>query len=110
MIDWIRIKQLRSEIGEEDFPEVVEIFIEEVSEMIDSLRAGPNLETLGEDLHALKGSALNLGFCVFAEMCQSGETRAANGRAEEIVLEPILRCYDDSRDIFLAGLENGQGS
>lgn len=109
MIDWTRIKQLRDEIGEEDFPEVVEIFIEEVSEMIDSLRTAPKLATLGEDLHALKGSALNLGFRAFAEMCQTGETRAANGRAEEIVLEPILRCYDDSRDVFLAGLENGEG-
>ena len=35
MIDWTRIKQLRDEIGEEDFPEVVEIFIEEVSKKID---------------------------------------------------------------------------
>lgn len=110
MIDWNRIKQLRDEIGEEDFPEVVEIFIEEVSEMIASLRTAPNLDTLGDDLHALKGSALNLGFSTFAEMCQSGETRAANGRAQEIVLEPILRCYDDSKDVFLAGLENDQAA
>ncbi len=110
MIDWTRIKQLRDEIGEEDFPEVVEIFIEEVAEMIGGLRSAPKPETLGDDLHALKGSALNLGFRAFAEMCQTGETRAANGRAEEIVLEPILRCYDDSKDVFLAGLENGEAN
>jgi HPt (histidine-containing phosphotransfer) domain-containing protein len=109
MIDWNRIKQLRDEIGEEDFPEVVEIFIEEVTELIDSLRTTPRIESLGNDLHALKGSALNLGFSAFAEKCQTGETLAANGRAAEIVLEPVLRCYDDSKDIFLAGLENGEG-
>tara|TARA_R110000787_G_scaffold144720_9_gene258568 strand:- start:284 stop:616 length:333 start_codon:yes stop_codon:yes gene_type:complete len=108
MIDWNRIKQLRDEVGEDDFPEIVEIFIEEVSEMISILRTAPSIETLGDDLHALKGSALNLGFSTFAEMCQSGETRAANGRAREIVLEPILRCYDDSKDVFLAGLANEQ--
>ena len=47
MIDWTRIKQLRDEIGEEDFPEVVEIFIEEVSGMIDSLRTAPSVEIDG---------------------------------------------------------------
>lgn len=107
MIDWARIKMLRDEIGEEDFPEVVEIFIEEVSMMIDSLRSAPRLDTLGANLHALKGSALNLGFNTFAEMCQRGESAAADGRAGEIVLEPILRCYEDSRDIFLSGLDSG---
>lgn len=110
MIDWKRIKTLRDEIGEDDFPEVVEIFIEEVSKMIESLRTAPKLETLGADLHALKGSALNLGFGSFADMCQKGETAAADGRAAEIVIAPILQCYEDSRDIFLAGLENDKAA
>ena len=53
MIDWNRIKTLRDDIGEDDFPDVVEIFIEEVTEMIAHLRDTPQLETLGADLHAL---------------------------------------------------------
>lgn len=106
MIDWDRIKTLRDEIGKEDFPEVVDIFIAEVGLMIDRLRTAPHLETLGADLHALKGSALNLGFRDFAEMCQKGETAANDGRAQEIDVEPILQCYEDSRDIFLSGLES----
>lgn len=106
MIDWDRIKMLRDEIGEEDFPEVVEIFIEEVSEMIANLRDAPKIETLGEDLHALKGSALNLGFSAFAALCQIGETHAANGRADKIELAPILQCYEISKDEFLTGLQN----
>lgn len=110
MIDWYRIKTLRDEIGEEDFPEVVEIFIDEVTLLIDRLRLDPELEALGADLHALKGSARNLGFFVFAEMCQKGETAAANGRAQDVVLEPILRCFEDSRDVFLAGLESGMAA
>ncbi len=108
MIDWNRIKTLRDEIGEEDFPEVVEIFIEEVSEMISELRNSPKVETLGADLHALKGSALNLGFADFSALCQTGETRAANGKADEIELAPILLSYDQSKEVFLAGLENGE--
>ncbi|MCX7565911.1 Hpt domain-containing protein [Sulfitobacter sp. F26169L] len=110
MIDWKRIKTLRNEIGEESFPEVVDIFIEEVSEMISNLRDAPQTETLGEDLHALKGSALNLGFTMFADLCQSGENRAADGRAEDISLAPILQCYEDSKDVFLAGLQNGKAA
>jgi HPt (histidine-containing phosphotransfer) domain-containing protein len=107
MIDWNRIKTLRDDIGEDDFPDVVEIFIEEVTEMIANLRDTPQLETLGADLHALKGSALNLGFRSFAQLCQIGETAAAKGDAEAIDLPPILDCYDASKDAFLSGLENG---
>lgn len=108
MIDWNRIETLRDEIGEDDFPEIVEIFIEEVTEMIANLRNAPQLETLGADLHALKGSALNLGFRSFAQLCQIGETAAANGEAEAIDLPPILDCYDASKEAFLSGLESGQ--
>ncbi|MEP1767277.1 MAG: Hpt domain-containing protein [Sulfitobacter sp.] len=110
MIDWNRIKILRDEIGEEDFPDVVEIFIEEVTEMIQNLRQTPKLETLGADLHALKGSALNLGFETFAQLCQVGETAAANGLPDTIDLPPILECYDASKAVFLTGLENGEAA
>ena len=78
-------------------------------EMTDKLRNISDRATLGEDLHALKGSALNLGLGPFAEMCQSGETRAAQGRAEEVAVDPILECYEESRLVLLAGLENGLG-
>jgi HPt (histidine-containing phosphotransfer) domain-containing protein len=107
MIDWSRIKSLREEVGAEDFDEVVEIFIEEVAEMIARLRSAPQVASLGEDLHALKGSALNLGFTAFSDMCQTGETLAANNRADEIALVPILDCYDASKAAFLSGLQNG---
>jgi HPt (histidine-containing phosphotransfer) domain-containing protein len=107
MIDWTRIKLLRDEVGEEDFADVVDIFIEEVSEMIERLHRNPQLETLGDDLHALKGSALNLGFTTFAALCQTGETSAAKGNPEEIVLGPILTSYDASKTAFLNGLDAG---
>ncbi|KEJ90666.1 Hpt domain-containing protein [Sulfitobacter donghicola] len=108
MIDWLKINSLRDEIGKDDFPEVVEIFIEEVAEMISGLPPKGSRDTLGADLHALKGSALNLGFADFANLCQIGETRAANGDAAGIELEPILKCYEESKNAFLSGLENGK--
>lgn len=106
MIDWSRVRALRNDVGEEDFGEVVEIFIEEVTEMVERLNDAPKTETLGDDLHALKGSALNLGFTEFSELCQIGETLAANGRASEIDLPPILASYADSSAAFMDGLKD----
>ena len=37
MIDWTRVKDLRSEIGENDFFEVVEMFFDETDEVVASL-------------------------------------------------------------------------
>jgi len=106
MIDWDRIRTLRDDIGKDDFPDVVELFVEEVSEMIEDLRKTPKLETLGAELHALKGSALNLGFETFAQLCQEGETAAINGTPETVELSPIIGCYDASKIEFLEGLED----
>ena len=109
MIDWAKVRMLRHEVGEEDFSEVIEIFLAEATEITDKLRNAQDPRTLGEDLHALKGSALNLGLGPFAEMCQAGETRAAQGRAGDVATAPILECYEESRRVLLAGLENGLG-
>ncbi len=107
MIDWSRIKSLRDEVGAEDFDEIVDVFIEEVTDMTDRLRTAPQPGALGENLHALKGSALNLGFTTFAELCQSGESLAAQGHADQINLAQVLECYEASRTAFLSGLAEG---
>jgi len=106
MIDWERVAQLRDEVGPEDFAEVVELFLEEVEEVIERLAKAPDPANLRDDMHFLKGSALNLGFAVFGEMCQEGEKRAAAGRAGEIDLAPLLACYEESRRVFLEAPES----
>ena len=60
MIDWSRVQELRREIGEEGFAEVVELFLDEVETVIGRLAAGSG-NISAEDMHFLKGSALNLG-------------------------------------------------
>lgn len=107
MIDWTHIKSLWEDIGAEDFEDVVEIFIDEVAQIIERLRVAPQLEMLGEDLHAVKGSALNLGFTTFADLCQAGETLAAQGRAGEVELAPIFDSFEISKASFLSGLAQG---
>ncbi len=101
MIDWARVTQLRDEIGAEDFAEVVELFLEEVDDAMFRLKAGSDLAQLEQDLHFLKGSALNLGFSAFSELCQMGERMAASGQAAEVDMQAIFKAYDASRDCFV---------
>lgn len=100
MIDWGRVETLFEEIGGEDFHEVVQIFLEESDSVIARLESAPDPARYEEDLHFLKGSALNLGFSDLAALCQVGERQAAAGSAEHIEIGPILRCYRDSVEAF----------
>lgn len=80
MIDWERVAELRDEIGAEDFDEVVKLFLAEVDEAIDRLEAGTgNAKVVEEEMHFLKGAALNLGFQAVSALCQTGEKAAAQG-------------------------------
>lgn len=110
MIDWQRVASLKEEIGAEDFAEVVPLFLEEVADTADQLRTAPDLSRLEEDLHFLKGSALNLGFIAFSDLCQSGETAAANGQATEVDIAEILNCFEASKAAFEEGLNQGQAA
>lgn len=102
MIDWTRVTALRDEVGTEDFEEVVELFIEEVDEVVGHLRNDSRMNTLEEDMHFLKGSALNLGFTDLARLCEAGEQAAAAGHDDRIDVAAVIAAYDASRDTFLA--------
>lgn len=108
MIDWDRVVELRAEVGEEAFAEVVEIFLEEVQEVVERLAAAVSAPvdaaTLAADLHFLKGSALNLGFAHLAARCAVGEASAAAGDAAAVDLSALLACYEASRQAFLRDL------
>lgn len=100
MINWDRVNELRDEIGSEDFSEVAEIFLEEVDEVIARLKSSPDPATLEQDLHFLKGSALNLGFAALSKLCADGEARAAGGDAQSIALAPVFDTYAKSCEAF----------
>ncbi|GAA6200718.1 Hpt domain-containing protein [Aquicoccus sp. SU-CL01552] len=104
MILWSRVNELRDEVGAEDFKEVVELFLDEVEEVIDRLRAGSPRDQLEQDLHFLKGSALNLGFSTFSDLCQDGERLAAQGKPDDVDLAAITDAYDRSKVCFLDGM------
>ena len=104
MIEWSRVNELRDEIGDENLDEVIDLFLEEVEDVIARLRSTPDLTRLEEDLHFLKGSALNLGFSHFSDLCMAGEQMAAAGQAGAVDLSAILAGFDASKAAFEAGL------
>lgn len=98
MIDWGRVHELQDEVGAEEFAEVVEIFLEEVEEVIGRLRKGTGTAALDEDMHFLKGSALNLGFSQMAGMCAEAE-RANVDNAD---VAGVIACFERSKTEFMA--------
>ena len=110
MIHWARVIELREEVGAEDFDEVVELFLEEVEEVIDRLRQDVDISQLEQDLHFLKGSALSLGFAKFSDLCHDGEKQSAYGHADTVDLSAIITGFSKSKIQFVAELsENTSG-
>jgi len=103
MIDWAQVDEMKLEMGA-GFDEVVAMFLDEVGEVISRLEAGPEPESLGQDLHFLKGAALNLGFTEFAELCETGEKLAVHQRYAQIDIAGLLLCYRASCEVFRAGI------
>lgn len=102
MIDWERVADLRSEVGDDGFIEVIELFLEETDEVIARLPRQTDVTQIGRDLHFLKGSALNLGFREVAALCQEGERAALSGAPVD--LRRLVLLYADSKRSFQAAL------
>lgn len=83
MIDWDRLSALRSDIGEDDFADVAQIFVAEIRENLDRLAADPGA-AVADDFHFLRGSAANLGFAAMVDGCASAETACHAGEAPDI--------------------------
>ncbi|WP_298803425.1 Hpt domain-containing protein [uncultured Lentibacter sp.] len=101
MINWSKVKELRDDIGADDFEEIIEVFLQEVEDELAVLQDKSAAE-LAASMHFLKGSALNLGFEDFAEKCRQGERSAAH-----VEIPELLSCYDASKKLFLDKYKNG---
>ena len=107
MIDWGRVEELREEVGEEDFLDIAGLFLEEVDEVIKRLTDVPDPAKFEEELHFLKGSALNLGFQEFSVLCATGEKLAARGGAKSVNIAAVVTSYSASRELFITQIEPG---
>ena len=76
VVDWDRLNELRTDIGEEDFADVAVMFVAELHETLDGLTPD---DATAADFHFLRGSAANLGFDTLVQACAQGE-EACNKR------------------------------
>lgn len=102
MIDWGRVKELRNEVGAEAFDEVVEMFLDEVSEALDELPEKRTSAEMKDAMHFLKGSALSLGFSEFAAICSGAE--ADQSLRDSLDLTALASNFDKSKSQFLTEL------
>lgn len=101
MIDWERVAELRDEIGAEDFGEIVDLFLSEVEGTIDQLgRPGDTPQTVADQMHFLKGAALNLGFSALSSLCRDGEKAAAEGNTALVLPQDVRKTFEESRATF----------
>ncbi|MFV0243884.1 MAG: Hpt domain-containing protein, partial [Qingshengfaniella sp.] len=107
MIDWARVAELRAEVGEAVFAEVIELFLEEVEAVLDRLNPALPGFQIAEKLHFIKGSALNLGFRQLSDACRGAEEIARRGGAAGPALAQVVAAYRPSREAFLDGLKPG---
>lgn len=105
MIDWNRVQELRDEVGEDAFGEVLDLFLEEVDEVMNRLHEAPDLGCLPADLHFVRGSALNLGLKEFCAICQGLEHRLARG--EPVELDVLLHSYAESKAMLVGHARSG---
>ncbi|MBM7067063.1 Hpt domain-containing protein [Actibacterium sp. 188UL27-1] len=105
MIDWDRVNELRNEVGNDGFAEIVELFLDEADAAIRDLKNGVSENDLEQALHFLKGCALNLGFSELAKHCQIGEIRAMEQKFDQIDLPIVIKSYQLARAEFTASAD-----
>lgn len=102
MIDWSRVSELLEDFGEEEFGELVVVFVEECREGLEQLKQSTSDDGDRAAFHFLKGAALNVGFVEIAELCAQGETAAANGEDRAAVKSRVVAQLPPTCDQFEA--------
>jgi HPt (histidine-containing phosphotransfer) domain-containing protein len=92
-----RLEELKAEVGEDDFVEIVALFIAESDGIVGRLGEAPDPGEAEELLHALKGSALNLGFDALATLCRQGEGQTAGTEAWGPRVDRVIDVYEQSK-------------
>ena len=73
LVNPVRVQALCQEIGEDGFPEVLELFIAESAQVVARLRGLGDPAAIAADMHFLKGSALTMGLDDLAAYCMGVE-------------------------------------
>lgn len=96
MIDWGRVDELREEVGEEDLVEVIDMFCEEVEEVLAGLASASSAELPGQ-IHFLKGSAQNIGISSVSDLCKSFEDAMRSDSAFTPDIAGLVSAFGEAR-------------
>lgn len=107
MIDWIRIEELRQDVGDDEFGVILRLFLDEFEGVLDRLQEH-DLARLPADLGFLRDCAQTLGFHAFGILCGAAERRLTGQGATGIDRTALLQCYAASRQELIRGLRADQ--
>ena len=98
MIDQNRLSELRNDIGDDSFAEIIQLFCEEIEQAFVQLDT-TDRNAAAETLHFIKGSALNIGLVEVGRLCEDAECSLRQG----LGVDPSLaKCaYNKARSILL---------
>ena len=103
MIDWNRIRELRLDVGDDEFSVILRLFLDEFEGALDRLdRDAP--EQLVADLHFLKDCARALGFRRFGNLCDELERNLRVRPAGTFCPRALTSCYAASKQGLIRGL------
>jgi len=104
MIDWAQARQLEKDVGKEEMAEVVELFLAEVDEAMETLQFDydrMSAENRSASFHFLKGCASNLGFKTFGDQCSIGEETTKAGGIPDFQILDLADTYAKSKQQFI---------
>jgi len=93
MINKDRIEELREEVGEDELDEVIELFCEEVEDVLRDLRNVSQTE-IAAQLHFLKGSAANIGLDGVSDICRQQESLLSESPNAALDISAIISTYE----------------
>ena len=103
MIDQSRVEELRGEVGPDDLVEVVVLFCGEIEETLQRATI-LSQNSPAEDLHFLKGCALNIGMPELANLCKAAELAIRSDPAFAPDFQEIARAYHEAKSLLQAEL------
>ncbi len=104
MIDWVRVRELHDDVGNDEFHAVVELFLDEIeSIMMDLGPAEGARQACG--FHFMTGCARYLGFVAFGLLCESCEAEARAQSLGRAALDRVLAVYASSKRQLFSDLE-----
>ncbi|MGN0932016.1 Hpt domain-containing protein [Falsigemmobacter intermedius] len=104
MLNLQQLDDLRSDVGEDGFADLIALFLEETDGVVARMTApGPKMDPAA-DFHFLKGAARNLGLESFSAVCHEAELAAAAGQPAPLSPADLDAAWRESRIRLLAQL------